>query len=364
MPSVPQLSRPTRRRMLRTARKSRDPHLLLRTQIVLNAAAGRGAGEIAGLLECARSHAYSTLAQFEEDGWLALLDKRKDNGARKADEDFGRTVRSLLDQSPEDFGYARPTWTRELLALVAEVQTGVLVSVCVMGRVLRGIGARCGRPKPIVKSTLSERQQRRRLAAIRTLLTELPEDEVAVYEDEIDIHLNPKIGVDWMNRGTQKQVMTPGQNQKAYVAGTLDARDGTVLWVGDVVKNSSLFVAMLDRLQVHYDKAKRIHVILDNYGIHKSHEVAQALARMPRIRLHFLPPYCPDHNRIERLWLDLHANVTRNHRHTDLRSLCKAVAAYLNYISPWNADANRARPPLRVDRKSGENKKLGNSRIN
>jgi transposase len=30
--------------------------------------------------------------------------------------------------------------------------------------------------------------------------------------------------------------------------------------------------------------------------------------------LHFLPPYCPDDNRIERLWKDLHDNVTRNHK--------------------------------------------------
>lgn len=29
--------------------------------------------------------------------------------------------------------------------------------------------------------------------------------------------------------------------------------------------------------------------------------------------LPFLPPYCPDHNKIERVWQDLHANVTRNH---------------------------------------------------
>ena len=33
-----------------------------------------------------------------------------------------------------------------------------------------------------------------------------------------------------------------------------------------------------------------------------------------KVVLHFLPPYCPDDNRIERVWLDLHANVTRNHR--------------------------------------------------
>jgi hypothetical protein len=29
----------------------------------------------------------------------------------------------------------------------------------------------------------------------------LPADEVALYEDEVDIHLNPKIGPDWMVAG-------------------------------------------------------------------------------------------------------------------------------------------------------------------
>jgi hypothetical protein len=46
-------------------------------------------------------------------------------------------------------------------------------------------------------------------------------------------------------------------------------------------------------------------------------------------------PYSPDHNRIERLWQDLHANVTRNHRHQTLDSLCEAVSQYLNWASPW-----------------------------
>jgi hypothetical protein len=46
------------------------------------------------------------------------------------------------------------------------------------------------------------------------------------------------------------------------------------------------------------------------YSIHKSHEVECALNRLPRIRLHFLPPYCPDENRIERVWLDRLASAT------------------------------------------------------
>jgi len=39
------------------------------------------------------------------------------------------------------------------------------------------------------------------------------------------------------------------------------------------------------------------------------------LARLNgKVVLHLLPPYCPDHNRIERVWRDLHPNVTRNHQ--------------------------------------------------
>ena len=44
---------------------------------------------------------------------------------------------------------------------------------------------------------------------------------------------------------------------------------------------------------------------------------------------HFLPPYCPDDNRIERVWLHLHANVTRNHRCGGMEELMRHVVAYL-----------------------------------
>ncbi len=61
-------------------------------------------------------------------------------------------------------------------------------------------------------------------------------------------------------------------------------------------------------------RARRIHLILDNAAIHDSRKTRAALEQLRgRIILHFLPPYCPEENRIERRWLDLHGNVTRNH---------------------------------------------------
>ncbi len=47
------------------------------------------------------------------------------------------------------------------------------------------------------------------------------------YQDEVDIDLNPKIGADWMPKGQQKRIATPGQNQKHYLAGALAFRYGT-----------------------------------------------------------------------------------------------------------------------------------------
>lgn len=50
------------------------------------------------------------------------------------------------------------------------------------------------------------------------------------YEDEVDIHLNPRIGADWQLRGQQKRIVTPGQNEKYYLAGALHSGMGKGQW--------------------------------------------------------------------------------------------------------------------------------------
>ena len=45
-----------------------------------------------------------------------------------------------------------------------------------------------------------------------------------------------------------------------------------------------------------------------------------------------MPPYCPDENRIERLWKDLHDNVTRNHTCTTMDKLMRCVNDYLDGV--------------------------------
>lgn len=319
----------------RMRRETRDKGLAMRCQIILLTGKRRTATAIAEALGCSPSWVYRVRRQFRLWGLAGLVDHREDNGQVKLDERFLAVLYQVVDQNPQQYGYLRPTWTLELLVAVMAERTGTKVHVGTMSRALRQIGARRGRPCPTVHCPWPKEAKKQRLRQICYLLTHLPANEVACYEDEVDIHLNPKIGLDWMNRGTQKEVATPGQNEKCYLAGALDTRTGRLLWVGGMRKNSLLFLQLLKELLHRYPSAWRIHVILDNFRIHDSQAVREALAQWgARIRLHFLPPYCPNHNRIERVWKDLHDNVTRNHR-------CKTLTELVGNVVDWLHERNR-----------------------
>ncbi len=52
-----------------------------------------------------------------------------------------------------------------------------------------------------------------KMAAIHKALDECSTEHPVFYEDEVDIHLHPKIGAEWQLLGQQKRVVTPGQNE-------------------------------------------------------------------------------------------------------------------------------------------------------
>lgn len=336
-PSILQVRRGEKRRLQRVARKTREAGLRTRVTIILHAAAGKRTGEIAEAVGYAASAVLKVIHRFRAEGEEGLRDHRADNGQPKVDDDLRGALHALLGRSPQDDGWARPTWTQELLSRQLAVMTGVRVSESTVGRILTALGARWGMARPTVECPWGPRAKRRRLRAIEARLAAVPAGEEVFYEDEVDIHLNPRIGRDWMLPGTQKTVLTPGQNQKHYLAGALHPRTGQVLWVGNGRKNSYLFLLLLRRLREAFPHAPKLHLILDNYSVHSSRLVKRALTEefQGGIVLHFLPPYSPDHNRIERLWRELHANVTRNHRCRTLPELLGRVDQFLHRVSPF-----------------------------
>ncbi len=322
-----------RDRLLRLARACRDPLLRVRYLIVVHSADGWGIARISEALGCCASTVSRTRRRWRRRGESGLADGRADNGRPKVNERYLTAVRRVLRGTPQDFGHRRPTWTLDLLVRAARRQTRRTVSVTTMGRVLARLGARRGRPKPVAPCPWSKRRKNQRLAMIRRLIGSLPADQAALWLDEVQLDLNPRVGYDWMLPGTQRRLMTAGRNVRRFVAGAMDAQTDRLTWLAGERNNTGLLLGLLEKLSSAYRHKAVIHVILDNYAVHGGKRVRAWLdaQRRPELRLHFLPPYCPDDNRIERrAWRELHQNVTVNHRHDTIESLMHAVTRWID----------------------------------
>lgn len=238
---------------------------------------GQSCSAAARGLSCATSTVVTAVRRYREGGREGLRDRRADNGEAKVDARFLAVLARVLEGTPEDSGWCRPTWTRELLSLEMQRRGQPRVAVASLGRALAQLGASLKAPKPTVGCPWPAWKRGRRLYELRCLETYAPHrGEVVLYADEVDIHLNPKVGRDWCLPGQRRQVLTPGNNQKRYLAGALNSKTGRLTWVEGTSKASSLFISLLWRLASEYRSARRIHLILDNASVHT--------ARRPRRR--------------------------------------------------------------------------------
>jgi transposase len=274
---LPELEARDKKRIKEQSRQCQDAALKTRYMIVVNLIGGQTVAQTASALQVGRSTVDKVAKRFREHGEAGLVDRREENGRRKMDDDYLTQRHEIVAGSAQDYGWRRPTWTREMLTATMTQLTRVRIHVSTMSRALKQIGARLGRPKPVVGCPWPECRKNRRLQAIQEIVDQLPKDGVAVYEDEVNIHLNPKIGPDWMMRGQQKEVLTPGRNGKRYLAGAVDWRTNELIWVEGQKKNTLLFIQLLWKPVQHDSNAKVIHVIPDNFSIHSTKQVEISL---------------------------------------------------------------------------------------
>jgi putative transposase len=328
------LDRGQRRRMTRLLRKTRSRIEALRARVLLLLDEGVVPGVVAEMAGCARATVYRTLYRFEDLGEDALVDQRHLRPPIKVTAEIEERLVGYIDGSPQDFGWQRTTWTLELLSVQLTLDAGVRLSASHVRNVLLANQVRRGRPR--VGLRIPVRGRRRILNEIDRLVESANAEDEVFYVDEADIDLNPRIGPTYMRRGKQLVVLTPGKNVKRYVAGALNARSGKVVHAVAERKNSELFLALVDALRRTYRRARRIHLVLDNFIIHKSRRTLRHLAGLGgRIVLHFLPPYSPESNVIERLWKQLHDHVTRNHTHRTIEPLMEAVDEFIEGAQPF-----------------------------
>lgn len=325
------LSKPALRRLRAKAAKCTDILLAMRYRIIVLSAEGWSRPRIAAATGWHVSTISCVRKRWMQHGEAGLIDGREDNGPSKVDDHYAATLRLVAADRSTDWNHRRPTWTLRLLIRTMTRLTGITISPTTMSRLLKTLGVRSKLVKAVAPCPWSEKAREKRRKQLACLIARLRPDEAAVWEDETDVDLNPRIGRDWMPRGVRREVMTPGKNVKHQFAAALDAVTRRLIWADGPRKNSVLFIKLLNKLLARYADKRLIHVILDNFKIHKSKQVWAWLKQFGgRIRLHFLPPYSPDDNRIEAAtWRPMHAEVTYNHSESRIEDLVANVQRWL-----------------------------------
>ena len=114
---------------MRIVRKAEDFATAMRFYAVALLGRGMSSPKIADILAIAVSTVVRAGHAYAAAGVAGLYDKRRGNGSPKADGAFRARVAELLRGTPEDFGWKRPTWTRELLCLQAQREGQAAVTV-------------------------------------------------------------------------------------------------------------------------------------------------------------------------------------------------------------------------------------------
>jgi len=310
----------------------------LALHLLLLCAAGRTPSEVASVLFCSRSSVYRIVRAYRA-GQLTFADgserATQQRRLRLLTPSLKRSVLALLKTAPRALGWCRTRWSCATLTVELHVRRGITISAETMRHWLHEVGWEWKRAKVAAKDDDPDRVTK--LARIRLAIEQLRAGAALFFADELDINLLPKVGYQWMPKGEQVEVLTPGTNEKRYLAGALDVTTGTLTHCVWYRKQTGLFLELLDTLDRTHPAPLFTHltVVVDNAKLHKAKKVQQWLAAHPRFELLYLPTYCPAANPIERAFGDVHDKCTRNHTRKRIWHLVQDVTQHLCVNGPW-----------------------------
>lgn len=301
--------------------------LAMRSRVVLLAAQGQSNTLIAAQLGVTLQTVGKWRQRYLEQGLDGLVDEPRPGTSRKlSDSDVERVLARTLESQPE----AATHWST------------------------RDMARACG----LSQSSISRIWRAFSLAPHRSETFKLSKDPLFIEKvrDIVGLYLNPpqralvlcvdeKSQIQALDRTAPLLPMRPGQIERRthdYVRhGTtslfaaLDTKTGKIIGQTQQRHRSEEFRNFLDTIEKNVPAELDVHMILDNYGTHKTALIRNWLAKRPRFHLHFTPTSASWINLVERWFAAL---TEKQLRRGVPRSTKELKAAIQSYIQHHNRD--------------------------
>lgn len=312
----------------RLARRPKSSQALaLRARIVLGCAEGATNSAVAAQLSICGATVGKWRRRFVENGLDGLVDEPRPGAPRTiSDEDVERVIALTLESTPPDATH----WsTRSMGKATGMGQSAV-------SRIWRAFGLQ------------PHRSETFKISADPFFIDKV-RDIVGMYVDPPERALvfcvDEKSQIQALDRTQPLLPLRPGQAErrthdyKRYgttsLFAALNAATGELIGTCYRRHRSVEFRKFLDVIDSRVPDDFDIHLILDNYGTHKTALIHQWLVKRPRFHLHFTPTSASWLNLVERWFAELTNKQIRRGSHRSTREL---EAAIMRYLETCNQD--------------------------
>lgn len=311
--------------------------LALRAKIVLRAAAGQANQAIAGTLGVTGATVGKWRERFRTDGMEGLCDELRSGAPRKiTDAKVEEAVTKTLESMPQ----AATHWSTRSLAKEVGLSQSAIV------RIWNTFGLQPHRSESFKLST-------------DPFFVEKVRDVVGLYlnppEHAIVLCVDEKSQVQALDRTQPILPLRPGlpetrthdyeRHGTTSLFAALDVATGKVIGECHRRHRHQEFLKFMETVEAKLPPNVEVHLVLDNYGTHKTPKVVRWFARHPRYHLHFTPTSGSWVNQVERFFAEITTKRIRRGSFLSVRSLEQAIQEYLehNNNNPkpfvWTADA-------------------------
>lgn len=155
--------------------------------------------------------------------------------------------------------------------------------------------------------------------------------ESIYFMDAVHPEHQTKMAYGWIKKGQRKLMPTTPTQKRVHYLGAVNLVGHRVIYEEYDTVNGHCVIDFLNNVRGDHPSGECIHMIMDNVSYQKSKEV-KAAAENLNIKLHYLPPYSPNLNPIERLWKIMHEQVTYNQYYQKFSEFREAIRHFFRHV--------------------------------
>lgn len=309
------LSPSTKLQLERRARETKDVYERLRLCVILARSEGMSPESIAQAHRISLSSVYKYLTEFENEN-------------KTQHEERGGTLSKLTAEQAEELKLhlQQITYlhTKDICKYVKD-KYGVTYSRSGMNYWLVTHGFSYKEPLK-VPGKLDPEKQSQFISKYEELKVNLPSDEEIYFLDAVHPDFQSQAVCGWILKSETKTLPTTNKQFRLHFVGALNLCGMKIMAREYETVNAENMIDYLKNLEI-YSSAPKIHVICDNGRANKNKMLEEYL-KTSRIQIHYLPPYSPNLNPIERLWKVMRERKTYNKCYENFAEFGSAIRSF------------------------------------